>query len=63
MSKEAYSPSITVRWRPIDAWFGAECPDCGASVIDKTVNKVKNGMQAHGKKNHIWKNIRFREQI
>jgi len=62
MSDKTYTPKITIRWRPIDAWFGAECPDCGASVLDRTVAKVKSGMKNHGKR-HSWNGIKFDTQI
>jgi hypothetical protein len=63
MEKKAYTPSITIRWRPIDTWFGAECPDCGVSILDRTIAKVKRGMQSHGKKSHNWNGIDFNEQV
>lgn len=62
MSDKQYTPHITIRWRPIDTWYGAECPDCGVSIIDTTVRKVKSGIKNHGK-GHSWKTIKFNEQI
>ena len=63
MKNKGYTPKITVRWRSIDAWYGAECPDCGASIIDTTSKKVKSGMKKHGDKFHNWNRIKFDEQV
>lgn len=57
-----YSPRITVRYRPFDSWYGAECPDCGASILHKTPAKVKNAVRKHGEQ-HNWLDIKFDEQL